>query len=293
MAATTVSSFETGHEDMIHDCKVDYYGKRMATCSSDCSVRIFSELEEQSRQLAELKGHSGPVWSCDWAHPKFGGLLATVSYDRKLIIWRDMGNGSQWEILYTYDKHESSVNCVEFAPHEAGLMVACGSADGNVSIIGSSDLTSWDEHKFQAHSSGVNCISWSPYTAGESLKFITGGCDSSVKIWSQGSGAGDAWSPEPLASYEDWVRDAAWAPDTGLPYTMVAVGGQDKKVHIYKKDHNRTEWKSTSFSVDAVVWKLSWSLTGNLLAVSSGDNRVRLYKETADGEWQCISQTEN
>lgn len=33
-----MGAFETGHLDMVHDAQLDYYGKRLATCSSDRSV---------------------------------------------------------------------------------------------------------------------------------------------------------------------------------------------------------------------------------------------------------------
>lgn len=29
------STVDTGHEDLIHDAQLDYYGTRLATCSSD------------------------------------------------------------------------------------------------------------------------------------------------------------------------------------------------------------------------------------------------------------------
>lgn len=35
------NSVETQHEDMIHDAQLDYYGKRLATCSSDKTIRVF------------------------------------------------------------------------------------------------------------------------------------------------------------------------------------------------------------------------------------------------------------
>jgi len=38
-----------------------------------------------------------------------------------------------------------------------------------------------------------------------------------------------------------------------------------------------------------VVWRLSWSVTGTILAVSSGDNKVSLWKETLEGEWECVT----
>lgn len=41
-STTNVSHFETGHQDTVHDAQFDYYGKLVATCSSDRLVKIFS-----------------------------------------------------------------------------------------------------------------------------------------------------------------------------------------------------------------------------------------------------------
>ena len=38
-----------------------------------------------------------------------------------------------------------------------------------------------------------------------------------------------------------------------------------------------------------VIWHVSWSITGNILAVSGGANKVSLWKETLEGQWVCIS----
>ena len=35
----------------------------------------------------------------------------------------------------------------------------------------------------------------------------------------------------------------------------------------------------------APVWRVSWSLSGNALAVSDGSGEVTLWKEEADGTW--------
>jgi len=34
---------------------------------------------------------------------------------------------------------------------------------------------------------------------------------------------------------------------------------------------------------------VSWSLAGNLLAVSCGDGKVTLWKENLKGVWECVS----
>ena len=38
------------------------------------------------------------------------------------------------------------------------------------------------------------------------------------------------------------------------------------------------------------VWRVSWSLTGNILAVSGGDNQVTLWKEDTLTEWKQIGK---
>jgi protein transport protein SEC13 len=38
------------------------------------------------------------------------------------------------------------------------------------------------------------------------------------------------------------------------------------------------------------VWRVSWSVTGNILAVSDANNAVTLWKETLDGVWQQLAQ---
>lgn len=35
------TEIRTEHKDVIHDVSYDYYGKRMATCSSDQTVKVF------------------------------------------------------------------------------------------------------------------------------------------------------------------------------------------------------------------------------------------------------------
>jgi protein transport protein SEC13 len=45
--------------------------------------------------LATLSGHEGPVWQVAWAHPKFGSILASCSYDRRVVIWRE-GAENEW-----------------------------------------------------------------------------------------------------------------------------------------------------------------------------------------------------
>jgi len=289
---------------MIHDAVLDYYGRRLATCSSDKTIKIF-EVEGESHRLTEtLKGHEGAVWCVYWAHPKYGSILASASYDGKVLIWREQNN--TWQRIYEFAIHTASVNLVAWAPHEAGCVLACASSDSNVSVLEFKD-NAWTHQLVQAHGTGVNAVSWAPAMApgamlagsggtgqaGGLRRFVTGGSDCMVKVWE--------FSPETnsyvqlgenLVGHNDWVRDVAWSP-TVLSKAYIASASQDKTVRIWTSSNpDLREWKSTVLNVEAVAWRVSWSLSGNVLAVSTSDNRVSLWKERLSGGWECVKTIE-
>lgn len=296
---SVLNNIDTGHEDMIHDAEVDYYGLRLATCSSDHSVKIYDIRSGAHALIDDLKGHFGAVWQVAWGHPKHGNLLASCSYDRKVIIWKEQ-NG-KWSKYYEYANHDSSVNSVQFAPVSYGLILACGSSDGSISVLTyQSEINTWDAKKIQnAHAIGCNAVSWAPAITSEATfdnkndaqpvvkRLVSGGCDNLVKIWKE---SGDKWVEEwKLEVHSDWVRDVAWAPSVGLNRHVIASCSQDRRVVIWTSE-DCTDWQPTVLNTfEDVVWNVSWSLNGNILAVSGGDNKVTLWKQDLEGRWLCIS----
>jgi protein transport protein SEC13 len=301
--ALNTSAFETGHEQMIHDVQMDYYGKRLATASSDRTIKIFEIQDNQQNLVAHLRGHDGPVWQVAWAHPKFGSLLASCSYDGKVAIWKEQQQ-NQWAKIFEDSQFQSSVNSVCWAPHTLGLLLAAASADGTVAILSYQDNGQWSRQSIPAHNNGCTAVSWGPDLAAGSLlkqgqqqgprsqqRFVTAGCDNRVRVWGW-NGEQNQWVEEKFANddnrHNDWVRDAAWAPSVGLANTIATCsedktviiwtekGGMWRKAHVLPFKHN--------------VWKVSWSVMGNILAVSQGDNKVSLWKESIDGGWQNLSE---
>ncbi|KAE8850553.1 hypothetical protein PTNB85_00969 [Pyrenophora teres f. teres] len=300
-ASPNTDLFSIQANEIQHDAVLDYYGRRLATCSSDKSIKIF-EVEGDKHTLIEtLKGHEGAVWSVAWAHPKYGNILASSSYDGKVLIWREQSNS--WQKIYEVALHTASVNLVAWAPHEAGCLLACASTDGNVSVLEFKD-NNWTHQIFHAHGSGVNSVSWAPAVAPGQVvsasgnqtvavrRLVTGGSDCQVKIWEFSGEAGNWQNVQILpGGHLDWVRDVAWSP-TVLSKSYIASASQDKTVIIWTCSDLRGEWKRTKLDVDAAAWRVSWSLSGNVLAVSTGDNRVSLWKERLSGGWECVKTIE-
>eukprot|EP00698_Gefionella_okellyi_P020698 TRINITY_DN6535_c0_g1_i1.p1 TRINITY_DN6535_c0_g1~~TRINITY_DN6535_c0_g1_i1.p1 ORF type:complete len:311 (+),score=39.07 TRINITY_DN6535_c0_g1_i1:109-1041(+) len=296
--AAAPAAIETDHEDMIHDVQMDYYSRRFATCSSDRTIKIYDADKHQLQ--ATLRGHEGPVWGIQWAHPKFGTILASCSYDRKVIIWKET-SPNNWQQLHTIADHESSVNAVAWGPHEYGLALATASTDGAIYVAAHSADDNWVLKQIpRAHEIGVNAVSWAPSGSisgsieGDGplapRRLVSGGCDNTVKIW-RFNEQKSAWESEAvLEAHTDWVRDVAWAPNIGLPVQTIASCSEDHSVIIWTQDDSGAGWsKKLLHQFDTVVWRVSWSVTGNILAVSAGDNKVTLWKESLDGEWKCIS----
>lgn len=147
---------------MQHDAQLDYYGKRLATCSSDRSIRIFDVHSSASQTLtSQIRGHEGPVWQVCWAHPKFGSILASVSYDGRACVWKEAA-ANNWVKIYEFSRQDSSMNTAQWAPHAFGLVLAVGAADGTVTVLSRKQDNTWDVATFAAHKGGVNSVSWGP-----------------------------------------------------------------------------------------------------------------------------------
>jgi len=126
---------------MIHDAQFDYFGKRVATASSDRTIKLFSLSGDKQTFLCDLKGHEGPVWQVSWAHPKHGTILASCSYDGKVIIWKETQG---WKINYVKVLRQNGpapipVNSISWAPSSFGLVLAAATADGFISILSFSE----------------------------------------------------------------------------------------------------------------------------------------------------------
>eukprot|EP00667_Euglena_gracilis_P020254 EG_transcript_21910 len=287
------------HEDLIHDTQIDYYGQYVASCSSDRTIKIWQIIDDATQKLvATLRGHSGPVWQVAWAHPKFShtSVLASCSYDHKVIIWKETEK-HKFVPVETYKGHTSSVNSIAWAPHEFGPLLAAASADGHISVLTynpKSDPPSWSANRFKAHAIGCNAVSWAPChdPEGSCSKWLaTGGCDNSVNIWKFDEATGEWNEKQKIAGHQDWVRDVAWCPNVGVPFRTLATCSQDRTVKLWRQQEENSELhllqELPPFA--EAVWRLSWNVMGNILAVTTGDNKITLFKEGVQDGWKPVS----
>ncbi|QPG75702.1 GTPase-activating protein S13 [Brettanomyces nanus] len=289
-------TISNAHDGLIHDAVLDYYGKRLATCSSDKTIKIFQVEGDDYKLIETLQGHEGPVWQVSWAHPKFGIILASCSYDGKVLIWKE--EGGVWSNIAECSVHQASVNSISWAPSEYGALLLCTSSDGKCSVVEFQEDGSQKTIVWQAHSIGVNAGSWAPPQKEniQERRLVTGGCDNLVKIWRYDAAQNTYVVEEALTGHTDWVRDVAWSPSLLSKY-YIASASQDRTVIIWTKNvaDKMSPWKKQLLRQDKfpdVCWRASWSMSGNVLAISGGDNKVTLWKENLNGQWEQAGEVD-
>uniref|UniRef100_A0AC35TGH7 Protein SEC13 homolog n=1 Tax=Rhabditophanes sp. KR3021 TaxID=114890 RepID=A0AC35TGH7_9BILA len=294
---TSFSKIDTGHRDIVHDAQMHRHGTRLATASSDRMVRIFDvKSEGNGTQISELAGHDGPVWKVAWAPTKSEYMLASCSYDKKVIIWKEIGGA--WVKSYEYGQHENSVNCIAWAPYQYGLTLLAGSTDGKISILELID-GKWQFFTIEnAHENGVNGVAWAPYGlsnfGGDGMeqkvigkRFVTCGSDNKVKVWSFNTSIDKYEVESELLGHTDWVRDVAWGAFTCDSIAKIVSADQGKNILLWTCDFDKDEkvWSKKDFGqMDEMITNVSFSQLGDTICASAGDGQVKLWKNIG-AEW--------
>lgn len=238
-----------------------------------------------------------------WAHPEFGQVIASCSFDRAICIWEELEGGAHttWSRRANLVDSKDNVADIEFAPRHLGLKLATASEDGHVRIYEAMDvmnLTNWvvTEQFDVGRGAGAMRISWNQ-SRNDVPSLAQAGADG-LRIWGYDDPS-RAWvvlgrleRPEaPNAA----VRDVCWAPSIGRSYHLVATAG-DYTVRIWRVRLPSADRPGFEAAVVAEfrdhgcdVWRLQWNVTGTVLASSGDDGAVRLWKSNHLGQWKCIS----
>ncbi|KAL3858692.1 hypothetical protein ACJMK2_008983 [Sinanodonta woodiana] len=312
-------SIQSGHKDLIHDVAYDFHGRRMATCSSDQTVKIWDHGDDGEWHLtANWKTHSGSVWRVTWAHPEFGQVIATCSFDRTAAVWEEMvGEKQQEGSLRTWLRRSSlvdsrtSVTDVKFAPKHLGLQLATCSADGIVRIYEAPDVMNLNQWSLQNEIScklSCSCVSWN--TSRIHPPMIAVGSDDTnlsaggkVQIYEYNDSTRKWNKVETIARIADPVYDLAFAPNLGGRNShLLAIASKNLKIisiEPLRRDPTLSGQSGfTKFDMKEVaefneheqqVWRVSWNVTGTVLASSGDDSSVRLWKANYLGSWKCIA----
>jgi len=298
MQTRTFRRFSTHHEDIIHDLEYDYYGKRIATCSSDHKIKVW-DLDGQNKWQcsSEWKAHAGSIWKIKWAHPEFGQIIATCSFDRTVRIWEETEgpNGKKkWIMKATLFESHRPVQDIKFAPRHQGLKLATGSQDGVVRIYEAPDITNLSHwtvvEEIEQQKEGINCLSWNLCPFDKPMLAI--GCSNEVKIYEFNDNTRRWMLCDSLKDHTSTIHDVSWAPNMGRASHHIATASKDKTVRIWRLNIDSAHHSFQSEQVACFddhqneVWRVEWNATGTILASSGDDGILRFWKSNFRDQWK-------
>ncbi len=229
-----------------------------------------------------------------FSNPKNGSYLASASFDGSIIIWENRnGDSVTWQQVYQVvspNGSRSAVNSVAWAPCGESKMLAGACADGSI-LIAELQNGSWQVSTIQnAHDIGAMDATFAPQVGMDTTRRLaTCGCDGTVKVWTYDAGRG-AWVQDGVSLVGhggDWVRSCDWAPAAGLCSTSTIVSaGQDGRVVVWKQMGR--EWTQRVVAdMGMAVFSARWNGNASIIAVTSEDQQVKLYKEVG-GHWMAV-----
>eukprot|EP01087_Luapelamoeba_hula_P014439 TRINITY_DN4224_c0_g1_i1.p1 TRINITY_DN4224_c0_g1~~TRINITY_DN4224_c0_g1_i1.p1 ORF type:complete len:525 (+),score=64.80 TRINITY_DN4224_c0_g1_i1:115-1689(+) len=308
---------QTAHEEMVHCVRYDFYGKRLATCSSDQRIKVW-ELAPDSdniptwRITAEWRAHKGSVWKVEWLDPQFGSVLLSCSFDQSVKVWEEAGEEKDglkiWIKRAELADSRESLNDVKPAPPHFGLRFATCSDDGQVRIYETMDtmnLAHWSlQSSFESSNGrGSTCISWNP-SFFEAAMIVVGKSDGQAVVWHQ-TGA-EKWDVlYTLQGHTDEILNVAWAPNRGRDCNLIATASRDNTVRIWKLPSALTPLDPTASAVARApkkfephaiavlshptpVWQVEWNILGTVLATSIDDGSTFVWRADFMGQWKLV-----
>lgn len=241
--------FDSGHEDLIHDVAYDFYGRHVASCSSDQHIKVFRlEKETGDWQLSDSwRGHDSSIVALDWASPEYGRIIASASYDKTVRLWEENPDekecvGRRWTKLCTLNDSKGSLYDVKFAPAHLGLRLACIGNDGVLRLYDAlepSDLRSWTLTSEinvlpvapASHLQSDFCLSWCPSRFSTEKLAV---CVLDQALIYQREKDNMLHVVAKLEGHTGLIRSVSWAPCIGRWYQLIATGCKDGKVRIFK-----------------------------------------------------------
>ncbi|KNZ74283.1 Nucleoporin SEH1 [Termitomyces sp. J132] len=291
---------QNAHSDLVTDASYDFYGLRLATCSLDQRIKVW-HLDEASGSWSvkdDWKAHDAPVSKLSWAHPEFGSIIASSSFDRSVKVWEQSlpsgqsessqqtsGSGiggtsaqpqpstSRWIERAVLTDARGTVRAVEFAPHHFGLKLATIASDNSLRIyecIEQPSISTWqlsEELDVQnlsssgspsLHTHGGWCISWCKDRYWGELIATASGIDGVVKIIQ----LTPSRRPTVILTLDPTPtpQTSSSSHEGNMPTVEGAVPAPP------------------TFSVTSVSWAPSCGRSYHLIATGSRDGRVRIWR---------------
>ncbi|GIQ79378.1 hypothetical protein KIPB_000021 [Kipferlia bialata] len=293
-----VSSISTEHSSSILDVEPDYYGQRIATASSDGSVRVFATGDGSPDLVCQLTHHKGPVYRVAFSHPSHdGGLLATAGEDNTVCILKETSPGT-FSVLHSVTY--GAVTCIAWLKvgPVARLAVAC--ASGHVHVLSAvqdspSGLAFEETCQWVADVRGCLSVDWeqSPLSP-DFPRLVTSGLARQISVWKLlpeptlvASMGPQTAAKQGVPFHSSPVHSVRWSPSLTASSSVIASASDDLLL-VWRAGRDGLTWTAEKMrSVDETkggIHRVAWSITGTMLAVTRAIGEAELIRIEFDGQ---------
>jgi WD40 repeat protein len=246
-----------GHTKYVLDVAWSPDGKRLATASSDGTVKVWDLAAGE--ELLTLTNRNGTWTSVAWSPDS--KRLATPSFSNTPKIW-DVSSGKQLLIL---EGHTGEVVALAWSPDTKRLATASDDQTAKVwdAADGREVLT------LRGHSKNLRSVAWGP----DGKRLATSSQDNTAKVWDAASGK----ELLTLEGHKDMVGSITWSPDG----KRLATASHDNTAKVW--DAASGKELLTLRGHNSFVYSVAWSPDGKRLATASGDETAKMW-DAASGK---------
>jgi WD40 repeat protein len=242
-----------GHSDWVRSVAFSPDGSKLASGSSDRTVRVWNVATGQVEQT--LEGHLDSVWSVVFSPD--GSKVASGSRDHTVRVW----NVATGQVEQTLEGHSRSVFSVGFSPD--GSKVTSGSDDGTVCIW--NVATGQAEQTLEDHSNSVSSVVFSP----DGSKLASGSDDRTVRIWNVATGQAE----QTLEGHSDSVSGVALPLDDSKSHSFYSM---DSSMLWVTQNDSRILYLPFDFR------PIHFATKDSTLAIGTGTGRVAIVRFSSD-----------
>uniref|UniRef100_A0A060T8A1 ARAD1D02002p n=1 Tax=Blastobotrys adeninivorans TaxID=409370 RepID=A0A060T8A1_BLAAD len=251
-----------GHEDAVLAVEFSSTGTRIASCSADKSICLWSASDHSNYGL--LKGHKGAVLDVKWTRDE--NSIISASSDLTVATW-DAYTGQR---IRKHLGHEDMVNCLDVVRRGPQIFVS-GSDDGTIGIWDprQKEAVSYFETEYPVLAVAVDSMGSTVYSSG---------VDPKIHAWDSRNTSSPLYS---LTGHGD-----------GL-VTSIKVSPDDQQLASNGTDNTVRTWDIRSFTtnesrklkildgsiagVEQSLLRLAWSSDGKRLAAGSSDRTAVIW----------------